>query len=203
MMFSSLAAVAFDPSSLLDKLRGDSTSSSTVGKLGDALGNLLANKNFKVEDLVGTWEYVSPAVSFQSDNALMKVGGAGAATALEGKLEPYYKRLGFNKTTLTVLEDKSFTLKMGVEQLKGTIEKDSDDQLIFNCSAFGKMKLGKLAANATKSGSTLNITFDATRLIEMVEKVSKVLKNDTLSTLSQLLSSYDGVYMGFKLKAGK
>lgn len=204
LMFNASAAVAFDPSSLLGKLHGDSSNtSSTVEKLGDALGNLLANKNFKVEDLVGAWEYVSPAVSFQSDNALMKVGGAGTATALEDQLEPYYTRLGFNRTSLVVNDDKSFTLRMGLVQLRGTVEKDENDVLIFNCSAFGKKQLGKLSANASKIGSTLNITFDASHLIEMVEKVSKLLKNDTLSTLSGLLSSYDGVYIGFKLNAKK
>jgi len=199
------AAFAFDPSSLLGKLKGDSISTETgnLGALGSAISNLLANDNFEVDDLVGEWSYVSPAISFQSDNALMKIGGAGAATAIEDKLEPYYKRLGFTKTTLTVKEDHSFTLKMGFIIMQGTVEKDEDKKLVFNFNAFGKLSLGSVASNATKSSSTLNLTFDATRLIQILEKVSSVVNNTTLTSLSKMLSAYDGIYMGFKLSEKK
>ncbi|MCH5221747.1 MAG: DUF4923 family protein [Muribaculaceae bacterium] len=181
---------------------GDSKSSS--GGLLDAIGgfvnNTIANNKFTIDDLVGSWEYTSPAVSFQSDNALKKIGGAGAATALENKLEPYYKQLGFTKTSLVVEKDHSFVLKMGVLTLKGVVEKDASGMLEFSFSAFGKVSLGKVKANATKAGSTLNLTFDATKMIQLLTKVSSVLNNSTLNTLASLLNSYDGVYMGFKLK---
>lgn len=202
------AAYAFDPSELLNALKGDSTSTagsqSAGGGVLDAIGgvvsNVLANAKFSVDDLVGTWTYTSPAVSFKSDNALKNIGGAGAATAVESKLEPYYKRLGFNKTTLTVADDHSFTMKMGALSLSGTIEKDDSGNLTFNFSAFKKVSLGKVAAHATKVGNTLNLTFDATRMIELLTKVSSVLNVSSLNAVTSLLSSYDGIYMGFKLK---
>ncbi|MBD5175437.1 MAG: DUF4923 family protein [Bacteroidales bacterium] len=203
------AASAFDPSELLNALKGDSTAttSSDSGKtggilstIGGVVGNVLANDKFTVDDLVGTWNYSSPAVSFKSDNALKNIGGAGAATAVEAKLEPYYTRLGFNKTTLTVAEDHSFTMKMGALSLSGTIEKDDSGNLWFNFSAFKKVSLGKVAAHATKAGNTLNLTFDATRMIELLTKVSSVLNSSSLNAVTSLLSSYDGIYMGFKLK---
>lgn len=200
------AASAFDPSQLLNGLRGDttSTSGSTGGGVLDAIGgvvsNVLANDKFSIDDLVGTWNYTSPAVSFKSDNALKNIGGAGAATAVESKLEPYYKRLGFTKTTLVVAEDHSFTMKMGALSLSGTIEKDDSGNLTFNFSAFKKVSLGKVAAHATKAGNTLNLTFDATRMIELLTKVSSVLNMSSLNAITSLLSSYDGIYMGFKLK---
>lgn len=217
LMLGAVEAAAFDPKDLLNGLKnavgGETTektsesttteSSSTggiLGALGSLVNNTLANNNFSVDDLVGSWNYTSPAVSFQSDNALMKVGGAGAATALESKLESYYNQLGFNKTTLTVAEDHSFVLKMGLITVSGTVEKGDDGMLQFNFSAFGKISLGQIKANATKAGSILNLTFDATKLIQLLTKVSSVLNNSTLNTLSSLLASYDGVYMGFKLK---
>ncbi|MDE5628286.1 MAG: DUF4923 family protein [Muribaculaceae bacterium] len=183
-----------------DNSSSSSSSSGILGAIGSFVNNTIANNNFTVDDLTGTWNYQSPAVSFQSDNALKKIGGAGAATALESKIEPYYTRLGFNKTTLTVDADHNFVLKMGVLTLKGTVEKDSDDMLVFSFSAFGKISLGKMKANATKAGSTLNLTFEATKMIEILSKVASVLNNSTLSTLTSLLESYDGVYIGFKLK---
>ena len=174
--------------------------SGALGALGAFINNTIANNNFTIDDLQGTWNYISPAVSFKSDNAFQNIGGAAAATALESQLEPHYRRLGFNRTSLVVDAEHNFTLKLGLVQLKGKIEKDQNDMLVFNFSAFGRVNLGKVAANATKSGNTLNLTFDATRLINLLNKVAGAVNNNTLSALSNLLSSYDGVYMGFKLK---
>lgn len=206
------SASAFDPKDLLGnlgKLNGDTTSTTgdsqstggVLGSLGSLIGNVVANNKFSVDDLVGTWSYSSPAVSFQSENALMKIGGAGAATAVENQLAPYYQRLGFTNTSLTVDADHNFTLKMGLLVLKGTVEKDEEDNgLVFNFNAFGKISLGKVKANATKAGKTLNLTFDATRLIQMLTKISSKLNIKTLSTLSTILNNYDGIYIGYKLK---
>ena len=206
------SASAFDPKDLLGnlgKLNGDTTSTTgdsqstggVLGSLGSLIGNVVANNKFSIDDLVGTWSYSSPAVSFQSENALMKIGGAGAATAVENQLAPYYQRLGFTNTSLTVGADHNFTLKMGLLVLKGTVEKDEEDNgLVFNFNAFGKISLGKVKANATKAGKTLNLTFDATRLIQMLTKISSKLNIKTLSTLSTILNNYDGIYIGYKLK---
>ena len=204
------APVQCEAQSLKDILGGlagsaassDSTKSSNpLGALGSVLGNVLANDKFTVDDLVGSWSYDSPAVSFESDNALKKIGGAGAVTAVESKLAPYYKTLGLTKTTLTVDAEHNFVMKLGVAQLKGTVEKDEDGSLVFAFNAFGKINLGKVSAHATKVGSTLNLTFDATRLIQILTKVAGVLNNSTLKTVTDLINSYDGIYMGFKLKA--
>ena len=91
---SAISASAFDPKDLLNGLGGGSSdkSETTDSKSGsgllDALGgfvnNVTANSKFTVDDLVGSWSYTSPAVSFQSENALKNIGGAGAATAVEG-----------------------------------------------------------------------------------------------------------------------
>lgn len=205
------SASAFDPKDLLGRLKGDSGSETesqsdnngggVLGAIGGLVGNLVANKNFSVDDLVGTWDYTSPAVSFQSENALMKIGGAGAATAVEDKLAPYYDKLGFNKAQLTVDAEHNFTLKLGVLTLQGQVTKDEQSkELYFNFNAFGKVSLGKLKANATKSGKTLNLTFEATKLIKILTSISSKLNIQTLSTLSSLLDSYDGIFIGFKLK---
>lgn len=206
------SAYAFDPKDLLGRLRGDTTSTAAsdttansgngiLGTIGSLIGNAVANNKFSIDDLVGTWNYVSPAVSFDSDNALMKIGGVGAATAVEDKLKPYYQKLGFEKTVLTVDAEHNFTLKAGMLTLKGTISKNEEDQsLEFNFNAFGKISLGKVKAHATKAGDTLNLTFDATRMVQILTKISSKLNIQTLTTLSTLLDSYDGIYMGFKLK---
>ncbi|MBO4941810.1 MAG: DUF4923 family protein [Muribaculaceae bacterium] len=181
-----LSVQAFDPKDLIGGLINKATSST----------------KFTVDDLKGTWLYDSPAVSFESDNVLKNIGGAGAAAAVETKLAPYYQKLGFTKTTLTVSEDHSFSLKLGLLILKGTVEKDeSGEGLVFSFNAIGNKTLGKVKANASKSADTLNLTFDATRLIQVLTTISSKLNIKSLNTLSTLLNSYEGIYIGFKMKS--
>lgn len=171
-----------------------------LGTLGGMVSNAVANDKFSVDDIVGTWNYTGPAVSFASDNALKKIGGAAASSAVESKLEPYYKKLGLTKVTFVIAEDHSFTMSFGKVNLKGNIEKSDDGELVFSFSALGKVPLGKVSARATKAGNTLNLTFDATKMIQLLSKVASIAKNSGLSSITSLLESYDGIYMGFKLK---
>lgn len=175
------------------------TTSAAQSGLGSILGGLLGTSNFDAKDLVGTWKYTGPAVTLDSDNALKKIGGAAATAAIEKKIEPYYKRAGVTNLVFTVDEELNFTMKMGLGVAKGTIEKDENGQLIFNFKAFKKVNLGKVKANAIKTGSSLSLTFDVSRLKQVVDKVSSLAGNTTIKSLSSILSSYDGIYMGFKL----
>lgn len=45
-------------------------------------------------DMTGTWNYKGSAVEFESDNLLMKAGGAAAATMAENKLNEQLSKIG-------------------------------------------------------------------------------------------------------------
>lgn len=190
----------FGKSNTTTESSADDNSDGILGALGSFIGNMTANKNFTVDDIAGQWSYSSPAVSFKSENALKNVGGAAAATAVENKLAPYYKTLGFTRTTLTIAKDHTFTMKMGIIPLKGTVEKTEDGRLEFTFTGITGRSIGKVDAVATKSGSTLNLTFDATKFINILTSVAGKLNISTLNTLASLLNGYDGIYMGFSMK---
>ncbi len=162
--------------------------SNPLGSLGSILSNLTASSNFELADLQGTWVYESPAVTFKSDNVLQKAGGATAASTIEAKIAPYYEKAGITALQLTVDAENKFTMKLKRGTLKGTVTKDEDGNLEFNFNAFGKIKLGKISAYVSK-------------LISIVKTVSSVSGISSLNTISSLLSSYEGIYAGFKLKA--
>ncbi len=198
------ASASGDLKDLLNSVTsGQSTDkeSNPLGSLGSILSNLTASSNFELADLQGTWVYESPAVTFKSDNVLQKAGGATAASTIEAKIAPYYEKAGITALQLTVDAENKFTMKLKRGTLKGTVTKDEDGNLEFNFNAFGKIKLGKISAYATKSGNTLNLTFDVSKLISIVKTVSSVSGISSLNTISSLLSSYEGIYAGFKLKA--
>ena len=205
-------------SSLLSGLTGSSSSSSSsssdntttqsssssglsslLSGLGSTISNLTSTSNFDTSSLVGTWDYTSPAVSFKGDNALSNVTGAAGSTVIENKLSSYYSKFGLTSLVLTVSDDLSFQMKLKKGTLKGTIEKDGDE-LVFNFKAFGSYKIGKIACMATKSGSTLNLTFDASKIISIANTVASISNMSTFKTAASLLSSYDNIYVGFKLK---
>lgn len=174
--------------------------SDILGKIKSTVENVTATSNFQATDLVGKWSYVSPAVSFKGDNTLANIGGAAGATAVEDKLAPYYQKAGINTTELTIKDDLTFTWKMSKATLTGTIEKSDSSNLVFNFSAFGKVKIGKMDCLATKSGNTLNLTFDVSKLLAIMQKISSISSNSSFKTLNSLLSNYKDMYMGVKLK---
>lgn len=166
----------------------------------ETVQNLTATSNFEASDLVGTWTYSSPAISFKGDNALANIGGAAAASTIESKLAPYYDKVGMQNSQLTVNDDLTFTWKIGMISLTGTIEKTKDSNLIFNFSAFGKVPIGKLDCMATKSGNVVSLTFDASALISIAQKVSSISNNSTLQSVNALVSNYKDMYIGAKMK---
>ncbi|MCM1518622.1 MAG: DUF4923 family protein [Pseudoflavonifractor sp.] len=213
---SACVAAPLDIKDLLNKVSGasDTTAVSNgqistsdngggTSALGSFLGNLLGSGKIGVADLVGSWQYTSPAVTFKSDNLLKKAGGAAASAVVEEKLKEYYKKAGLDGMTLTVEADSTFTMKMKRVTVSGTIEKNADGNFQFNFKIGKKIPIGNMTAYISKAGDTVDITFDVSKLITLVDKIAAVSGNSTLSGISKLLNSYDGLCAGFTLKLVK
>ena len=57
-----------------------------------------------------------------------------------------------------------------------------------------------MAAYISKAGNTVDITFDVSKLIVLVDKIATFSGNSTLTGISKLLNSYDGLCAGFTLR---
>ena len=64
----------------------------------------------------------------------------------------------------------------------------------------GKMPVGKVSAHVEKVGNKLTITFDASKLITIVNSIASISGQSTLKSVASLLNSYDGLKCGFELK---
>ena len=73
-------------------------------------------------DMTGTWSYTGSAIEFESDNLLMKAGGAVAATTAEAKLDEQLSKVGIKpgQMSFTFAADSTFNVKLGAKTLKGT-----------------------------------------------------------------------------------
>lgn len=170
--------------------------------IGNALG-IIPSKTVDISYLNGVWAYQKPAVAFKSDNFLAKAGGVAASAKVESELAPYYKKVGFDKMELTVNADSTFTMQLARGSLSGTIsttgEKDANS-LVFTFKVMG-FSMGKMAAYVNaESSSVMSLTFDVTKLLEIMRKVASFSGSTSLKTLSALMGSYDGMTAGFKLK---
>ena len=201
---SSMMSVSANPDikDLLKGLGGSGSNSDIVGGIGSVLNGVLSSSKISVKDVVGTWGYVDPAVEFKSENLLKKAGGAAASSAIVSKIKPYYEKAGVKNMQFVVNEDATFTLAIGKTKMSGTItEGSSDGQFIFNFKALGKINLGKITAYMSKNISgELTLTFDASKLISLVNTISSITSNSTIQGVSSLLNSYDGLTVGFLLK---
>lgn len=169
--------------------------------IGTILDNVLGKSDVSVADLQGTWAYVEPAVAFKSDNLLQKAGGAAAATAIVNKIKPYYDRVGLDNMELTINADSTFVMKSGKAILKGDISKTADGNFEFDFKALGKVKIGKMDATISKTATgNVSLTFDASKLITLVDRIASVSGVSSLKTVSKMLNSYDGLNVGFILK---
>lgn len=182
------------------------TKSGKSGGLGDLLSGL-ANKfgvgasSLTIEKMTGTWKYSGPAVSFKSDNLLLKAGGAAAATQVESKLEPYYRTAGLTSLVMTIAEDSTFTFKAKMANLTGTISKnEKSGNFVFQFKALKKINVGSMEAYVTLNGDKMELTFDVSKLMTLIEKAGKLTGNSTIKGVSTILNKYDGMTAGFELQ---
>lgn len=200
MSLSISATTNGDIKDLLNGLGGGSGSSSDiVNGIGSVLNGVLSSSKISVSDIVGSWKYVEPAVEFKSDNLLQKAGGAAASSVIVGKIKPYYEKAGIQNLLFVVEEDSSFSLSVGKIKASGTIEPtENNGQFDFVFKAVGSLKLGKITAYLSKNISgQLTLTFDASKLMNIVNGIAKLSSNSTIQTVSSLLNSYEGLTVGF------
>lgn len=163
---------------------------------------LISKSDLTEADLVGNYQYSAPAVAFQSSNLLQKAGGAAASGVITSKLAPYYEKVGINQLKATFNEDKTFQFTIKRVKLSGTFEKDPESatgDFIFKFNAAGKIPMGHFKSHVEKVGSKLTITFDASKLITLVNTIATISGQSTLKTVATMLNSYDGLNCGFEL----
>jgi hypothetical protein len=187
--------------SILDQIKNVATEVATNSDSGSTvstiLNNVIGSSKIAEKDLVGTWRYSSSSCAFSSENLLAKAGGAYAAQRIQNKLNPSFQKLGINSnnTQFVFNNDKTFTANMYGHKFTGTYTYDANK---------GKLKLQGLLLSTTcyvtKSGSNMNFLFDSSKLLTLMQTVSRFSGNSTLSTIGSLAKNYNGCKMGFMMR---
>ena len=174
-------------------------SGSTTGLFGNILSSFLGNKAVTEEDLYGTWKYTGTDCVFETENLLKKAGGAVAANKIESEINDQLSKVGIKPgaCTFTFNKDKTFKANVGGRNLSGTYALDSKNKTIKFTTLFG---LGSMTANVAKSNGKISLLFDSDRLLKLAALLGSASGNTTLSTLSKLAGSYDGMKLGLQME---
>lgn len=180
---------------------GGTTTNNSESSIGsNALGGLLdlvvGSVKLSQADIIGTWSYVEPACAFTSENLLAKAGGSVAAKTVNEKLLPVYNSLHISNgnTQLTFNENGQFTGKIGGFPMSGTYTFDAANGLV-------KMKsLTTFTAHLTRSTHGMNFTFESKKILTLLQTVSAISGNTSLSTIGDISKQFNGVRLGFAMK---
>lgn len=182
---------------VLGGLLGGSSNSTAGSIVNGILDNVIGSSTFKQEDLcASTWKYNKPGCAFTSENLLAKAGGDIAANKIESELSTYYTKAGFtsSNTYFKFNTDGTFESKIHGKSWKGTYTFDEKTHAITM-----KGLLLSISGFATKKTSGVSLLFESKKLLTLVQTLTALSGNSTLSTIGNITKNYDGVRVGFDL----
>ena len=158
--------------------------------------NAVTDKN--TASMTGTWTFTGTALEFESDNLLQKAGGSLASSAVEKKLDEQLAKIGIKPGQLifTFDADSTFTATVGSKPLNGTYSYDASTQK----ANLKFVKLIGLNAKVNCTSSSMDLLFNADKLLQLLTYLSSKSNNSTLQTIGSLAESYDGMLVGLGLE---
>lgn len=161
--------------------------------LSNILGNILGGTTSK-QTLVGSWTYSGPKLVFESENVLSQIGGQVLSNNLEQKLGTQLEKMGFKagKSVLTLNNDGSCSLVLGNKTLPGTYTYDAGSNKM---TLTGVLGVGQMTCTTSIQNGQLLMLFDADKLLN----VATSLGSKNTSTLGSILSSYNGLKLGWAM----
>ena len=200
------------------------SSSSTSDLLSSVLGSILGGAMPLSEGtLEGTWNYTGTACVLESEAALANIGGTVVTDKIEEKLDGYLAKVGLKEgtCTFTFIGSDSCVVKIGPKELAGNYELNAEEKKI-NFNFYGYLNFTThVAYNVT----SMDIVFNADKLLALIKGVTSKISStsasaseateessagglssllgsssSTFSTISALLSNYDGMMLGVELK---
>ena len=86
--------------------------------------------------------------------------------------------------------------------VSGTIETAADGKtLVFHFKALKQINIGSMEVyTKMPSKDKLEITFDVSRLMTILERVGSLTNNTSIKAATTLLNQYDGLTAGFEMK---
>ena len=155
------------------------------------------------ENIAGKWEYSSVSVKFTEDNALMNAASEVAVRKVEERLTGYLQAIGLNEGSFgyDFNTDGTFSTSFLKMELPGKYTFSSEeDSIELSYGSTGKLKGLKMKAATKVNATSLELLFNADRLMDFLGKIASSSGDSEFGALSYLVGQYDGMKIGFELK---
>ena len=178
---------------ILGSILGAATNANTIGNI---LYDVIGYNKLSQADLIGNWQYYQPGCAFTTENLLAKAGGHVAATKAKEDLAPTYQKLGITSanTYFQFAENGQFAGKIDGQPLSGTFTFNASDQSIQL-----KTLLLTIKGYVNRNPQGISLLFESKKLLSVLQTISAVSGNSTLSSVGELTKNYDGIRLGLDL----
>ena len=174
-----------------------STPTSSSDVLGSVLGAVLSNVLFGGQSgILGSWNYTAPSTAFTTQQALTNAGGTAAVANINSSLASSYNSIGINSsnTSFTFLDGNKVSAKVNGIPFSGTYVYNAQNGAISLKTATETLK-----GNVIKTQRGMGLMFDATQMVNLLQKEGKVSNAAAVQTVSKLAKSTNGARVGFEL----
>ncbi len=196
----------FGTASATEATSTDSTPGTDIDikTLVNTVSSVIGVNTLTEENLVGTWKYSEPGAAFTSESTLAKAGGEVAASEVREKLAEPYQKAGItsSNTQFTFNDDGTFKASIAGKSFSGkyTYDASSSELKLTPSSVILKVVGKNITGYATRSGvSGLSILFESKKILTIIQVLTSLSGNSTLSTIGSLSKNYDGVRVGFDM----
>ena len=173
------------------------TGSTTTDVLGSVLGAVLSNVLFGGQSgILGSWNYNAPSTAFTTEKALTNAGGNATVANMNSSLASNYNSIGINRsnTSFTFLAGNKFSAKVNGIPFSGTYVYNSQ-----NGEISLKTSTETIKGNVIKTQKGMGLMFNATQMVNILQKEGKVSNTAAVEAVSKLAKSADGARVGFEL----
>ena len=174
-----------------------STPTSSSDVLGSVLGAVLSNVLFGGQSgILGNWNYTAPSTAFTSEQTLTRAGGTAAVANINSSLANSYNSIGINSsnTSFSFLAGNKFSAKVNGIPFSGTYVYNAQNGEISLKTATETLK-----GNVIKTQKGMGLMFDATQMVNLLQKEGKVSNTAAVQAVSKLAKSANGARVGFEL----
>ena len=154
------------------------------------------------KNIEGNWTFSGSAVKFTGDNMLMNAASELAVGKVEDTLNEYLAKVGIKEGlfSYTFNEDGTFSNSFNQAKFPGQYTFSQQEKTLeLDYGKNEKLKGIALKTNVSVGTSTMQLLFNADKLLEFISKITSSVGDSKLGALTSLLDQYDGMQIGFEL----
>ena len=168
----------------------------------DIAGSVVEQLDVLPKNIEGTWEYAGTVVKFTGDNILTTAASQIASGQIETRLDEYLQIVGIREGAFsyTFNADSTFTTSFNKMDFPGRYTFSEEANTIeLDYGKNEKLRGITLKTQVSVSLTSMELLFNADKILDFINKISSSAGNSKLSMLNALTSQYDGLKIGFEL----